>query len=528
MDVARCARRLPGVESVHLACLERRDEMPAHSWEAAEALEEGVVFHNSLGPTEIIVAEGKVTGVAFRACTRVFDEAGRFSPQFDDSQTSTLAADTVIVTIGQGIDAASMSPVVTGPGGRIVADPRDPGDERPRRLRRRRRGPWPGFAIDAIAHGPSRGGGHSTPTCAGRAREAALPARREDAAKTAPNPRPDAPRQSRRPMPQTAAEERVQDMREIDLGYSEEEAVAEAQALPQLRPLLRLPSLREGVRPGRNRPRHAAADRGPGGRRRHPDAGLRGVRGVGARRVRPRPLRQRRLSSLQFERMLSASGPDGRARSMRPADGGPVRRVAFIQCVGSRDSACGNGYCSSLCCMSATKEAMVALEHDAEAWRSPSSASTCAPSARSSTATSPAPSDEHGVRYVRAIPSRVVEMPGSKDLRLRYFDDEGKRADGGLRPRRALGRTEAGRKRRRACRAVGHRAQRVRLLRDRPSGAGRFVAAGRLRGRRVPGAEGHTGVGGAGERGGGRGDGAAARRPRHRWCSATSTRGSAT
>ena len=52
MDAARCARRLPGVTSVHLACLESRAEMPAHSWEAAEALEEGIVFHNSLGPTE--------------------------------------------------------------------------------------------------------------------------------------------------------------------------------------------------------------------------------------------------------------------------------------------------------------------------------------------------------------------------------------------------------------------------------------------------------------------------------------------
>ena len=52
MDAARCARRLPGVSSVHLACLESGREMPAHSWEAAEALEEGIVFHNSLGPTK--------------------------------------------------------------------------------------------------------------------------------------------------------------------------------------------------------------------------------------------------------------------------------------------------------------------------------------------------------------------------------------------------------------------------------------------------------------------------------------------
>ena len=115
MDAARCALRMPGVQSVDVACLESRTEMPAHSWEAAEALEEGIVFHNSVGPVKIDAA-----GVASRACTSVFDENKRFNPKFDDSITSALAADTVIVTIGQGIDSAGLG-VATGPGGRIVA-----------------------------------------------------------------------------------------------------------------------------------------------------------------------------------------------------------------------------------------------------------------------------------------------------------------------------------------------------------------------------------------------------------------------
>jgi len=121
MDAARCALRLPGVESVQLACLESRAEMPAHAWEAAEALEEGVVFHDSAGPTRIETSDGKVEGVAFHACISVFDENKRFNPKFDDSRAGRLAADTVIVTIGQGIDAAGLG-VETGPGGRIVAD----------------------------------------------------------------------------------------------------------------------------------------------------------------------------------------------------------------------------------------------------------------------------------------------------------------------------------------------------------------------------------------------------------------------
>jgi NADPH-dependent glutamate synthase beta subunit-like oxidoreductase len=118
MDAARCALRMPGVKSVDLACLESRNEMPAHAWEAAEALEEGVVFHNSLGPVKIDVA-----GVTFRACTSVFDENKRFNPRFDDSKTSALAADTVIVTIGQGTDWGGCTAAGIFAGGDAVLGP---------------------------------------------------------------------------------------------------------------------------------------------------------------------------------------------------------------------------------------------------------------------------------------------------------------------------------------------------------------------------------------------------------------------
>ncbi|MBW2069645.1 MAG: CoB--CoM heterodisulfide reductase iron-sulfur subunit A family protein [Deltaproteobacteria bacterium] len=68
------------------------------------------------------------------------------------------------------------------------------------------------------------------------------------------------------------------------------------------------------------------------------------------------------ITSLQFERILSASGPyQGELR--RPSDGKPPEQIAFIQCVGSRDLLCGRGYCSAVCCMAAVKEAVVAHEH---------------------------------------------------------------------------------------------------------------------------------------------------------------------
>ena len=69
------------------------------------------------------------------------------------------------------------------------------------------------------------------------------------------------------------------------------------------------------------------------------------------------------VTSVEFERMTTASGPFlGEIQCF--SDGRHPRSIAFIQCVGSRDLGCDNGYCSSVCCMYAIKEAMVAKEHD--------------------------------------------------------------------------------------------------------------------------------------------------------------------
>ena len=66
------------------------------------------------------------------------------------------------------------------------------------------------------------------------------------------------------------------------------------------------------------------------------------------------------VTSVEFERILSATGPTGSV-VMRPSDGRIPKKVAWLQCVGSRDKV--NEYCSSVCCMYATKEAVIAKEH---------------------------------------------------------------------------------------------------------------------------------------------------------------------
>ncbi len=71
------------------------------------------------------------------------------------------------------------------------------------------------------------------------------------------------------------------------------------------------------------------------------------------------------VTSLEFERLLNPSGPF-MGHVLTLSDQRHPKRLAFIQCVGSRDLGCDNGYCSSVCCMYAIKEAMVAKEHDPE------------------------------------------------------------------------------------------------------------------------------------------------------------------
>ena len=105
VDISRTALRMAGVKSVHLCSLEKLDELPADDAEIIEGDEEGVIRHHSLGPVEILLDEqGRARGVVFQKCLRVFDQEGRFAPQFDETDRTTIPADTVVWGIGQRPD----------------------------------------------------------------------------------------------------------------------------------------------------------------------------------------------------------------------------------------------------------------------------------------------------------------------------------------------------------------------------------------------------------------------------------------
>jgi NADPH-dependent glutamate synthase beta subunit-like oxidoreductase len=107
LDVARTAART-GAQDITIMSLEAKHEMPASEFEVEEAEHEDIKFVSRRGPARILTADGKVTGIETIGVTRVFDENGRFSPEFDDADRVTLEADTIIMAIGQAIDVEAL------------------------------------------------------------------------------------------------------------------------------------------------------------------------------------------------------------------------------------------------------------------------------------------------------------------------------------------------------------------------------------------------------------------------------------
>ncbi len=126
------------------------------------------------------------------------------------------------------------------------------------------------------------------------------------------------------------------------------------------------------------------------------------------------------LTALEFERWICASGPVG-GHLLRPGDGGIPKKVAFIQCVGSRGMKFGAQFCSSVCCMYATKEALIIREHapDVNVYIFYNELRAFGKGFnefinRART--------EYGVSYIRSRPGEIKEDPTTKSLSIWYDD----------------------------------------------------------------------------------------------------------
>lgn len=358
IDVALCARRL-GAEDISLVCLEKREEMPAWEYEIEDALEEGVTIVNSLGPKRFLQKDGQLSGVEFKRCPAVFDEKGAFNPSYDETDLTTLEGDTVIVAIGQAADLsfAEQNGIKISQKGGLEADPVT------------LETPIPGvFAGGDVYYGPK-----SIVEAVESGKEAAesihrylngvdlKEGREKDWAYEKPSTEGEA-HKHRATMKILPIDERKGNFKEIALGFSEETARQEAERC---------------LNCGICSECYQCVDACLAGAVNHSMAPKESTLKVGAILLAPGFIpfdpslfdtynysnHPNVVTSMEFERILSASGPF-EGHLVRPSDHKEPEKIAWLQCVGSRDiNRCDHAYCSSVCCMYAIKEAVIAKEH---------------------------------------------------------------------------------------------------------------------------------------------------------------------
>ncbi|MEM3566934.1 MAG: CoB--CoM heterodisulfide reductase iron-sulfur subunit A family protein [Candidatus Bathyarchaeia archaeon] len=129
------------------------------------------------------------------------------------------------------------------------------------------------------------------------------------------------------------------------------------------------------------------------------------------------------VTSIEFERILSASGPYG-GIVLRPSDGEIPRKIAFIQCVGSRDAQLGNNYCSAACCMYGIKEAIIAKEHVPTKLDCTILYMDIRAYGKEFDAYYNRAKEEYGIRFVRSRVASVTEDPATNNLFVHYVEDE--------------------------------------------------------------------------------------------------------
>ncbi|MFO7677100.1 MAG: FAD-dependent oxidoreductase, partial [Thermoplasmatota archaeon] len=446
LDTARSAIRLGGKE-VTVIYRRSRIEMPAEpEWEIDETEREGVKFKYLTSPIEVIGdKKGRVKSVKcikMRLLDEV-DKSGRRKIEPIPNSEFTIDADTIILAIGQEVDTGFLSRDVDleyTPYSSIKVDPLSFTANHKGKLEYT---PWSTIKIDRITQETSIKGVF----CAGDAvwgagtviesiaagKEAAISIDRylnsQDLKKGRDEKLPVAKvstegvkKKKMVPMRLLPLKERKNNFKEVELGYSEEEAIEEAnrclncggcvECLECVR-TCEADAINHDMKDESIEVNVGSVILAPGYQK-YPSE-MKGEYGYGRY--------PNVINSLEFERMLSASGPY-QGHILRPSDKKEPKKIAWITCVGSRDRACGNNYCSAVCCTYSIKEAVIAKEHlhsieptiffmDMRTY------------GKGFEEYYQRAKDENNVRFVRCRISQINENEKTKSLILKYETEEG-------------------------------------------------------------------------------------------------------
>lgn len=420
MDAARTALRL-GAREVSIVYRRSRQEMPAAGEEIEEAEEEGVVLRYLAAPVRIIGKGGKVTALE---CVKMElaepDESGRRRPVPIKGSEFTLSVDMVVPAIGQSPDLSFLGSDVqigTGKGSTIKIDEVTFETNIPGVFAGGDAVLGPATVIQAIAAGKE-----AAVSIDRHLRGEDLRAGRERDFTDVKMPLDGIKKRARMETPKVLAEERKRDFREVALKFSEEIAKAEAERCLacglcsecyQCVVACKANAIDHSMKEELLELEVGSLVLAPGF---EPfDATIKPEYGYGRM--------PNVVTSMQFERILSASGPF-QGQVLRPSDGKHPVKIAWIQCVGSRDETCGRDYCSSVCCMYATKEAIIAKEHASEI-EPTIFYNDIRAHGKGFERYYESAKNKFGVRYTKGIVSGIKELQQSKNLLMEYSNDDG-------------------------------------------------------------------------------------------------------
>ncbi|UCG22626.1 MAG: FAD-dependent oxidoreductase, partial [Chloroflexota bacterium] len=420
LDAAAVARRL-GSE-VYLAMDRPLGELPAYQWEVTAVSAEGIHLYERTTATRLLTEDGRVTGVEMAETAKGMtkDASGRRRPKIKPDTEFTLEVDTVIGTASQFSDLSFLAPQFED----LSVDRKTLSSDIPGLFVVGGRKTGASFIIEAVAlgHKVARSIHHYL-------QDEPLPAKEK---------KPPAVKLTRRQVLQRVQEghfkpgprfepalltmeERVTGFREVVLGLTEQQARAEAARCLQC-----------GICSECLACEYAcgvdAIDHDMLAREREIEAGAiilaPGFQAYNATLSEEYGYGRypNVVTALQFERLLSASGPT-MGHVCRPSDHQTPSRVAFLQCVGSRDES--HDYCSAVCCMYATKEAVIAKEHHPELDINVFMMDMRAFS-KGYWSYFERARDKYGVKYTRTRISDLHEDPDSHNLVLHYQDESGR------------------------------------------------------------------------------------------------------
>ncbi len=426
-DCARTALRL-GAAEVQIACRGSRGVWPASKHEIAEAREEGIGLHIGLNYLGLI--DDGAGAVAGLECERVerFEagEDGRPIAHVVPDSNFTIAADVAIFSVGQKAGLAFI-PEDAGVGitasRTIAVDGNTYATDRPGVFAAGDAVSGTAFVIEAVD-----GGHRAAETIQRYLQGEAVESPEPEIVPIAVIPDSELEAKLQRgeivptpqvPVPGIAAAARRSSFAEIETGYSESEALAEAARCLECGICSECLACEFAC--GVDAVAHQMVEQ-----ERRIEVGA-VVLAPGYQTYRAELSEEfgygrlaNVITSLQHERLLSASGPtDGHVQ--RPSDGRTPKKIAFLQCIGSRDQ--NHDYCSAVCCMYAAKQAIMAKEHEPDTevrvfmmdMRSFS---------KGYEGYYQRAKEKYGVGYTRCRISGLKERSDSKNLMVRYLDDQ--------------------------------------------------------------------------------------------------------